>query len=346
MQKLFALVLLVTWFTRIEGFRQSPAMYMKKAPDPLKQNVKRVRLTSGFHLFSAVAAPTECYDRISPVSFKRQVGFSRAVGLGAGSLLALNWNAVDVAVQSGYAALRSWSFFHSFAFEPVLASTCFAIYIAFFAAIDHWVPSLWKYRIQPKGESGDSMRAWEQRLGDALRFEVPLYLGFWVPFGFIMRARKVQETTSLAIISKEVVLALLIYDGLFFAGHNLLHRIPALYHKVHRKHHRMRAVRAGDSIRHTFLDGWWDVVCAVAALMILKANALSRAVFNVIAIFFIVEAHSGMDFPFSASNIIPGGLLAGPRAHDLHHQLGDRNFQKFFTYLDRLFSSSDAGRAN
>ena len=342
MQRSFAaLVLLVSLFTRIESYnkplsKQAPVMLLQKAG----------KHPTRFHLFSSVAAPTECCDRISPASFNRQVGFSRAVGLATGALLALKWNAVDRAVQAGYAALRSWSFFHSFAFEPALASTCFAVYIAIFAAIDHWVPSLWRYRIQPKGEVGDSMRAWEQRLGDALSFEVPLYLGFWVPFGFIMRARKVQETTSLAIVLKEVLLALLIYDGLFFAGHNLLHRIPALYHKVHRKHHKMRAVRAGDSIRHTFLDGWWDVVCAVAALMILKANALSRAVFNIVAIFFIVEAHSGMDLPFSASNVIPGGLLAGPRAHDLHHQLGDRNFQKFFTHLDRMFRSSDAGQVN
>jgi hypothetical protein len=34
-------------------------------------------------------------------------------------------------------------------------------------------------------------------------------------------------------------------------------------------------------------------------------------------------------------NLVPFGLWGGSRLHDEHHKLGDRNYQKFFTFLDR-----------
>ena len=96
----------------------------------------------------------------------------------------------------------------------------------------------------------------------------------------------------------------------------------------------------GDAIRHTFLDGTWDVVCSVAALNIIKAHAVSRLIYNIVAISLITEAHSGMNFPWMLCNIVPFNIFAGPVAHDIHHQTGKNNYQKFFTYLDFLFKTS------
>lgn len=280
------------------------------------------------------------YKRIDPLVFKKQVYQWRAAACAGIGLLAFNYRTVDASVKSFYEFLKRWDFFHHYAFEPILASTCFSIFIGLFAAIDHWFPSLWKYRIQPPGERGDSMDAWKHRLVDALKFEVPLYLGVWIPFGGLVKARKIQESTSLALVVFEVAAALILYDLFFFVGHNVLHRIPGAFKAIHSKHHAMKTVRAGDSVRHSFIDGFWDVVCAVAALMILKANALSRSLFNVIAIGLIVEAHSGLNFPWALNNLVPFQLVGGAVAHDLHHLHCWGNFAKFFTYLDRLFKTN------
>ena len=295
-------------------------------------------------LLVPVQAPAESYVRISPNEFKKQVRVCRAIGLGAVGLVASNWQALDAALQSFYGShLQSWPFFRHYAFEPILASTCFALYIAYFAVLDHWVPAAWRYRLQAQGPQGDSMAAWRNRLKDALTYEVPLYLGVWIPFGGIVRARRVHQTTSLGLVIREVLLALVIYDALFYLGHNALHRVPWLYHTVHAKHHSEPVVRAGDSVRHSFLDGAWDVVCAVAALMVLRANALSRSVFNIVAIFLIVEAHCGSNFPWALANLVPGGIFAGAKGHDLHHQHGGaRNLGKFFSVFDRLFGTAAA----
>ena len=159
-----------------------------------------------------------------------------------------------------------------------------------------------------------------------------------------MKKRRVPALApSLLTLLREVFLGLVIYDLLFFLGHNLLHRVPFLYSRIHRKHHSMTTVRAGDAIRHSFLDGSWDVACAVIALNLLQAHCLSRSLFNAIAIYLITEAHCGLNLPWMPANVIPFGLLAGPVAHDLHHQRGGHNFQKFFTYLDRLFGTYRAG---
>ena len=184
------------------------------------------------------------------------------------------------------------------------------------------------------------MAAWKNRVQDGLTNEVPWYLGFWIPFGGIVKARRIPTSPpTLGLVFREVLLALLIYDFLFFLGHNLLHRVPFLYKHVHSKHHKMPTVRAGDSVRHSFMDGMWDVICAVVALNVLKAHAFSRLVFNAVAIYLIVEAHAGINFPWMMHNIVPFHVFAGPVAHDLHHQSGSGNFQKFFTYLDSFFGT-------
>jgi sterol desaturase/sphingolipid hydroxylase (fatty acid hydroxylase superfamily) len=91
-------------------------------------------------------------------------------------------------------------------------------------------------------------------------------------------------------------------------------------------------IRGGDAVRHTFLDGIFDVMCSVVALKIVHAHPLSRSIFNVIAILLISEAHSGYDFPWSAHNVFP--FFAGPVLHRQHHKKGSSNFGKFFIWCD------------
>lgn len=91
-------------------------------------------------------------------------------------------------------------------------------------------------------------------------------------------------------------------------------------------------IRAIDAIRHTALDGFFDVMCSVFALKIVQAHPMSRSIFNVIAIYLISEAHCGYDFPWSVHNLT--SFFAGPVLHRKHHHNGSCNFAKFFVWCD------------
>ena len=116
-----------------------------------------------------------------------------------------------------------------------------------------------------------------------------------------------------------------------------MHKCSYFYKFYHAEHHRMTHIRATDSIRHTAVDGTIDVLCSVIALKLSRAHYYSRTIYNMIAIWLIVEAHSGMNCPWMLQNILPypvSLVYAGPVVHDIHHRKGTVNFQKYFTYLD------------
>lgn len=216
-------------------------------------------------------------------------------------------------------------------FEPLLAVTCFAVYIGMWLIIDHYATMLHRYRINKSKD----MRSWDN--DNRVRDEVMWYIVPLLVFDMFYKRRKLPvQAPTFVRLTIEVLLGLLFYDLFFFLGHFTLHHFPVLYKTIHARHHSMSIIRAGDAIRHTFLDGTFDVVCSIAALNLTHAHPLSRAVYNIIIIYLITEAHCGYDFPWMLHNIIPCHLVAGPVLHDLHHRYGNCNFQKFFTYLDYL----------
>jgi sterol desaturase/sphingolipid hydroxylase (fatty acid hydroxylase superfamily) len=85
------------------------------------------------------------------------------------------------------------------------------------------------------------------------------------------------------------------------------------------------------------LDGFFDVICSVIALNLVRAHPFSRSLFNMVAIYLISEAHSGYDFPWSPHNVLT--FIAGPVIHSAHHSTGSCNFAKFFVWWDVLFST-------
>jgi len=75
----------------------------------------------------------------------------------------------------------------------------------------------------------------------------------------------------------------------------------------------------------------------VAALRLTGAHALTRACHDVAVTFLLTETHSEFDLPWALHNLLPKGVLGGPRRHRLHHRHGDVYFQQFFCYLDDAF---------
>jgi sterol desaturase/sphingolipid hydroxylase (fatty acid hydroxylase superfamily) len=217
-------------------------------------------------------------------------------------------------------------------FEPVLSSTMFLVYITGWMLVDFYIPSLQRFRIQAASDN----RAWKGREEAAYKEAAWYLLPLLVIDYFFPRRQLPSDAPTIGRIATEVVLGLVLYDAFFFLGHFCLHKSKYLMQKVHGKHHKNYSVRAPDAIHHTFIDGTWDVLCSVIALNVLRAHPMSRAIYNMVAIYLITEAHCGIEFPWMPHRVVPFHIVAGPVVHDRHHRNGSVNYQKFFTHLDYL----------
>ena len=91
--------------------------------------------------------------------------------------------------------------------------------------------------------------------------------------------------------------------------HWTLHKSPWLYRTLHKKHHtNTSATRANDTVRLTMGEEVLDVGCSIIAVNALGAHPLSRAVYDVVIVWLLVELHCGYDFPWASHNVVPNGV--------------------------------------
>lgn len=274
--------------------------------------------------------------RISAHRFAFEVQLSRAIAVG---IILLCWQHhayLDACVRWFYCdiLIHSWIFRHE-SFEPVLSTVTFFFVMMSWYLIDFHCIWLHKYRFS----RSDNLSAWNGRQSAFFK-ETVWYIAPWLVIDCFWKRRHlpVDPPTFFQVVS-QILLALLAFDFFFFIGHVTLHYFPQLYQKIHAEHHNSAVTRATDTIRHTFLDGSWDVACSVMALNFTRAHPLSRSLYNIVSIILITEQHCGMNFPWMLHNMLPGNFIAGPTIHDLHHRNGKVNFQKYFTYLDWIFGT-------
>lgn len=237
------------------------------------------------------------------------------------------------------------SWFRYDTFEVIESAVLFIFYVTGFGVLDYYIPHSHVYRI--KGSSG-SLRSWKGR-HVALYEETLWYILPWVVIDFFFPRRHLllqlhAAAPSAMTVLWDVIWSLILYDFYFFIGHWVMHKNRRLHETVHAKHHTMKGeIRANDAIRHTFLDGTFDVLCSVAALRTSGAHPLSRVLYNVVAIYLVTEAHSGFDFPWSLHNLFPFVFL-GPVRHRQHHLEGNVEFAKFFRHLDCICGTSSVAK--
>ena len=260
--------------------------------------------------------------------------------------------------------LQPSPYFRHDSFEVILSSLLFAFCTFCWFILDFYVPAAHTFRIVDSAGSNQSWKGRESALfQETLWYAVPWILfDAAVPRRHLLLAQSAEPPTFFRIV-QDLVCTLITYDVLFFIGHMAMHRNRFLFRTVHSKHHTSGTrltllsssivqllfnwkpifsltimlyaganIRAIDAIRHTALDGFFDVICSVLALKIVRAHPMSRSIFNVIAIYLISEAHSGYDFPWSVHNLT--SLFAGPVLHRKHHHNGSCNFAKFFVWCD------------
>jgi sterol desaturase/sphingolipid hydroxylase (fatty acid hydroxylase superfamily) len=229
--------------------------------------------------------------------------------------------------------ISTLALFNHESFELVLSSATFSVVMSIWVMIDFYLPYFHKYRIS----DSDDVSAWRGR-ETALWNETIWYIATKLVLDFFFFQRRIlplQAPTLLAIVW-QVSLALFVYDLIFVAGHYAFHASRFLYKHVHAVHHSGPIIRATDTIRHTFWEGAWGVLCTTLALYFTRPHPLSRAIYYIVSISLVAEAHSGMNFPWGLHNILPFHIIAGPVIHETHHRIGRVNYQQYLTCLDYL----------
>ncbi|KAM4748943.1 cholesterol 25-hydroxylase-like protein 1, member 1 [Rhinophrynus dorsalis] len=138
----------------------------------------------------------------------------------------------------------------------------------------------------------------------------------------------------------EVFGCLLLFDFQYFIWHILHHKIHWLYKNVHAVHHKYAAPFSWSTQNlggyELMALGFWSSANPIR----LRCHPLSSWVCNILSIWMSVNDHTGYNFPWSLSHILPLGLYGGALAHDLHHQQPSTNFAPFFGHWDLLFGTA------
>uniref|UniRef100_A0A8D2J5A2 Cholesterol 25-hydroxylase n=1 Tax=Varanus komodoensis TaxID=61221 RepID=A0A8D2J5A2_VARKO len=226
-------------------------------------------------------------------------------------------------------------------FFPALFS--FAAYTAFclpFVALDFFgtrVPAFRKYKLQP--QSSPTLRMMALCVAQSLYHHVVCIFPVTTAHWYWRRVSLPRAAPELPSLLLSVIVALLLFDFLYFLWHLLHHRVPWLYktfHKVHHKHTSTFALTTQYSSTWELL--WLGLFTAIIPMM-LKFHPLTEMTFFVANIWLSVEDHSGYDLPWSTHRLVPFGLYGGAPHHDLHHQKFKFNYAPYFTHWDWLFGT-------
>lgn len=258
---------------------------------------------------------------------------------------------IDQHLADMWETLRwKWWFRHE-SFEPMFATISFFPPLCFFYVLDGLEVSQ-QFRVRPQSHDMSAWKPvlWKDLVKDPTKSRVPVLFAYIIPLiaidFFYPRRVLYHDAPGIYRLVCDLIAMLMVYDGLFWAVHRTMHSSETLYHWVHAKHHENdHATRANDAVRLTFTEEFFDVSCSIIAVNITKAHPLSRAIYDCVIVYLLVEAHCGLDMPWMAHNVVPFGLMGGPRRHDMHHASGRHYHQKFFTYLDDLFGPLHHGDA-
>lgn len=129
---------------------------------------------------------------------------------------------------------------------------------------------------------------------------------------------------------------LLIDDFYMYWYHRLLHT-RVLFKNIHHIHHRAYNPNLFDFIYAHPLEPFIGSFAVIGCYLFLLPHIVTICISIVIRYIHENEIHSGYDFPWSVSNIIP--FLVPARDHDLHHSRGKGNYGNMFTFWDKIFQT-------
>lgn len=250
--------------------------------------------------------------------------------------------------------------FHSWWFEPLVASCSFA-----FAIHVYW------YQERKLGMSRNN-HLWDTigvtSTGDLYNSLGGYWIGIWIiqyckDYFSLVATQQVRpdglhtDLDSILFLLCEVVSGIILYDAIFFLIHWAMHEIPLLrkFHSYH--HHNSKensSLEARDVLRHSIVDGSLQVLVNICVQQYNpwwsgrpNKSRLARVLHNVVVTWMLTESHTSSPTP----NIFRRWCV-GVREHRHHHLHCDgsrpsstrdgkyhyncHRYQQFFGYLDNL----------
>ena len=149
-----------------------------------------------------------------------------------------------------------------------------------------------------------------------------------------------DDAPRLDVLLLHLFLCFVLFDAFYFLWHMAHHASPALYKHIHSVHHEYSApfcwVTQHEHVLELLAVSIWSVLVPIS----LECHPLTQWVFMLAATQLSVEAHSG--YSVGVGRLLKAALprlWGGAEHHDFHHRLPRRNFQPFFTHLDRAFGT-------
>jgi len=145
------------------------------------------------------------------------------------------------------------------------------------------------------------------------------------------------------VIVLQVAFFVVLDDFLFYWLHRGLHEIRWLYKKVHSVHHRITTPWA---ITGHYVHPVEYILTAVVMLtgpILLGCHVVTLYIWIVVRQWEAAEGHSGYDFPWSPTRLIP--FSDGATHHDFHHAKVIGNYAGFFPWWDSALGTLSKGYA-
>lgn len=265
---------------------------------------------------------------------------------------------LDGWTAAAWRVLLGWPWCHQAMAEANVAAGSFFVWIVAFRTLDT-LPATKQFRLVPRPAQPPLTFVWnslkavtggvEQGSSRLARVwaSLPVYLGAIAALHSVKQPRMLDEAPPTFFrLSLEVGFGILAYDFVFYWIHLFMHIFPRLPHG-HSVHHelveanvsggKVAFLEAESVVNHSLADGLMQVCVNIAVQNIplfgLPKHKLSRLLHNVLVTYLLVEAHAGLDLPWSTHRVFPE-VFGGAIRHEIHHQSHRCCFHQFFTYLD------------
>ncbi|KAN0043029.1 hypothetical protein ACTA71_010662 [Dictyostelium dimigraforme] len=213
----------------------------------------------------------------------------------------------------------------------------FGSFIPFFLC--DFMPFLQKYKIQPtkKNEWSTQFNCIFKVLMTHIFVQLPMMYIFDPAIKAIGLSAR-APLPSIPYLIFTIACCFLIEDFYFYWVHRALHH-GIWYKHIHKIHHD-HAAPFGMTAEYAHpLETVILGVGTVIGPFIFSRDLFTLWVWLGTRLFQTVECHSGYDFPWNPTKLIP--FWGGSHFHDFHHETFVGNYSSTFTYLDKIFGTSD-----
>ncbi len=223
----------------------------------------------------------------------------------------------------------------------VFHETLYFGFCALWAAAD-LVPTLRRYKIQPR--QAHEERQWSRK--KQLRcLKLIIFNHVFIQFPMMMLFHYVADLVGFRIelplppmsrLLWQIPIFYVIEDFWFYWLHRFLHW-PKIYPLIHKMHHEHTApfgmaAEYAHPVETVFLG-----IGTMLGPILFADHMFTVWVWLVFRLWETVEDHSGFDFPWNPTNLIP--FWAGSAHHDFHHKTFQGPYSSVFTWCDWLFGT-------